>query len=309
MKGLPLLKDKQWRKQKIRYWVFDPFWGSLNYITHYALRYVPIEVNAKIGAFLGELAGKYRFRIQNARTKRNLKILRPELNEFERDAIAVKMWRNIGQSMTEYSILDKLYAVRKVTLENNHYLQPFIDNKQPVIFIFAHTGNWEVCGNYVIDYGFDVLGLYKPVRSRFSRRIADNARVRLGGVIKLLDTNSPNAMRLVCKHLANKGALWIAIDELKNSQICSPRFGRDLSLHNTNAAYAVRLAQRYAATLIPVWNKRNPDLTFSVTIGEPFTVANDELAANEALSKLDRLLEEWIRANLEQWYMLHQIKM
>lgn len=303
--------DKKWRKHIIRYWLKDPFWGGLDYIAHYALRYVPIKLNALIGRFLGETAGKYRFKDINARVKSNLEILCPDLTTSERDAIAVNVWRNIGQSMTEYSMLDKLYTKGRVTLENKHYLLPFFEVKKAVIFVFAHTGNWEVCGNYILDYNYhsEVVGLYKPVRNRFARRIADAARARLGGVIKLLDTNAPNTMHLVCKHLANKGVLWIAIDEAKNSQVWSPRFGRPSPKQYTNLAYAVRLAQRYDASLIPVWNKRNPDMTFSVIIGEPFTVANDDIAASEALSKLDNMLEEWIRANLEQWYMLLDLRL
>lgn len=309
MKLLELWRDKKARKYWIRYWLKDPFWGSLDYVAHYALRYVPIGLNAKIGATLGALAGQYRFTKDHARVLKNLEMLRPDLNTNERLNIALAMWRNIGQAMAEYSVMDKLYKAKRVTLENEPYLQPFIKSKQPIIFVFAHTGNWEVCGNYVIDYGFDVMGLYKPVRSRFSRRIADKARERMGGVIKLIDTNAPNAMRLVCKHLAANGALWIAIDEAKNAQVNSPRFGRDLPLDDTNAAYAIRLARRYGATIIPVWNQRNPDVTFTVTIGEPFKVADNDASTQEALIKLDALLETWLKAHLEQWYMLHELRL
>jgi KDO2-lipid IV(A) lauroyltransferase len=218
------------------------------------------------------------------------------------------MWHNIGQAMAEYSLLDKLYAKKRVTLENFSYLQAFVETRQPVIFIFAHTGNWEICGNYVLDYGFAVMGLYKPVRNRFSSRIADLARARMGGVIKLVDANQPNAMRLICKHLAHQGALWIAIDEYKNAQVHGPRFGRPIT-QDTNAAFAVRLAQRYQATLIPVWNRRTASARFTVTIGEPFQVAQGEVAATEALLKIDQLLDAWVIANLDQWYMLHELRL
>lgn len=304
-----LWHDKKARKKWLRYWLQDPFWGSLDIIAHYALRYVPVSVNAKIGATLGEIAGKYRFTKEQARVLHNLAILRPELNARERLSIALSMWRHIGQAMAEYSVMDKLYVEKRINIEHYDYLQTLIVQKQPIIFVSVHTGNWEIYGNYVIGYGMDLMCLYKPVRNRFSRHIADRARERMGGAIKLVDTNASNAMRLVCKQLANKNALWLAIDEVKNGQVSSPRFGRDLSLDETNAAYAVRLAQRYNAAIVPLWSTRHADSTFTFTIGEPFTVANNVTAAQEALIKLDTLLETWLKANLEQWYMLHELRL
>lgn len=326
------ISDKNWRKKIIRYWLKDPFWGGLDYLGHYLLRYIPIVLNAGIGAFLGELAGKYRFKARSKRVKHNLSLLRPDLSQPARDLILTRMWRHIGQSMSEYSLLDKLHAKSRVNLLQGDYLQPFIANKQAVIFVSAHTGNWEVSANYVTEYGFDVLGLYQPLRNRFTRKIADIARKRIGvlsddsgsnakrkitgaareymgeGTTKLIET-SPNAMRLVCKHLANKGALWIGIDEVKNAQVQSPTLGRQLSLRDSNAAYAVRLAQRYDAAIIPVWSKRNAGSNFTVNIGKPLTVAQGDAARIETLVKLDQLLETWIMDNLEQWHMLHELRL
>jgi KDO2-lipid IV(A) lauroyltransferase len=305
-----LWRDKWARKRWIRYWLKDPFWGSLDVIAHYALRYVPINVNAAIGAGLGEIAGTYRFTTEHARVLNNLSILRPDLDDKQRREIAIAMWRHIGQAMAEYSIMDKLYAAKRITIEQDHYLKALIAQKKAIIFVSVHTGNWELCGNYVNDYGFDVLCLYKPVRNRFSRKIADKARQRMGGgLIQLVDSNAPNAMRLVCKQLAKKGAVWLAIDEAKKGQVSSPRFGRDSDLEFTNAAYAIRLAQRYNAAIVPLWSIRQPNSHFNFSIGEPFTVANTDNAAHEALLKLDLLLASWLKQNLNQWYMLHELRL
>ncbi|MDO9104831.1 MAG: hypothetical protein Q7U57_07700 [Methylovulum sp.] len=306
--GLRFFNDKAWRKKQLRYWLSDPFWGSLDYACHYGLRHLPISVNAAIGAFLGPLAAQYRFKIDNERAGNNLAVLRPDLNGAAREKMLRQMWQNIGQSMSEYSLLDKIYADNRVSIENSSYLQPLIAEKQAVIFVFAHTGNWEICGNYVIDYGFDVMGLYKPVRNRFASRIADAARERMGGVIKLIESG-PTAMRLICKHLADNGALWIAIDEVKKNQVNVPSFGRQPQTQHSNLAYAVRLAQRYHATIIPVWNRRLPSSRYTVKLGEPITVAAGDEAFAEAFADLDHKLEAWLIDNLEQWYMLHEFRL
>ena len=305
---LRFVNDKAWRKKQLRYWISDPFWGGLDLISHSLLRHLPISANAAVGSFLGPIAAAYRFKIENERARHNLAVLRADLDVHERDIMLTQMWQNIGQSMSEYSLLDKLFAENRVRIENSAYLQPFINHKQAVIFVFAHTGNWEICGNYVIGYGFDVMGLYKPVRNRFASRIADAARERMGGVIKLIESG-PTAMRLICKHLENNGALWIAIDEVKKNQVNVPSFGRKPQTQHSNLAYAVRLAQRYNAALVPVWTRREPASRFSVKLGEPLSVAAGDAAFTEAFTTLDQQLETWIIDNLEQWYMLHEFRL
>ncbi|WP_019866146.1 lysophospholipid acyltransferase family protein [Methylovulum miyakonense] len=305
---LRFFNDKAWRKQWLRYWLSDPFWGGLDYFSHYVLRYLPVSVNASVGAFLGPLAAKYRFKIPDGRARDNLAILRPDLGVAEREKMLTRMWQNIGQSMSEYSLLDKIYAQNRVSIINGDYLQPFIGHKQAVIFVFAHTGNWEICGNYVIGYGFDVMGLYKPVRNRFASRIADAARERMGGAIKLI-ISGPSSMRLICKHLADKGALWIAIDEVKKNQVNVPSFGRKPQTGHSNLSFAVRLAQRYNAAIIPVWTRREAPSRYSIRLGPPMAVAAGDDAFEEAFANLDHQLETWLMANLEQWYMLHSFRL
>jgi len=302
------INNKQWRKYNIRYWFKDPFWGTLDYLTHYSLRYLSITTNAKVGQFLGPFAAKHRFKAADQRVKNNLAILRPDLDESARNTICHKMWQNIAQSMCEYSLLDKLINEAQVRVENRHYVEEAARNKQAVIFVSAHTGNWELRSKDLINLGFNPRFLYKPVRNRFALKIAINARTRMMDKSHLLEA-SPYAMRTMCEHLANKHALWIAIDEYKDSQVLFPRLGRDLPIENTNVSYTVRLAQRYNATIIPIWTKREQDLSFSIKVSKPFKVAKGEQEKQQALVKLDHLLEEWVMDNLEQWYMLHQLRL
>lgn len=302
--NLHVFTDKSWRKRQWRYWLSDPFWGALDYICHYSLRVIPIAANAAIGRFLGPLAAKYRFTKEHQRAEHNLAQLRPELSQAERSEMLTQMWQHIGCHMAEYSLLDKLFAAKRVTIINEQVLTPFIEQKQAMIFVFAHTGNWELCGNYVIGYGFDVMGLYHPVRNRFARRIADSARERMGGVIKLIPSG-PEAMRKMCKQLAGQGALWLAIDEVKKQQLKVPAFGRAPALHSSNLSFALRLAQRYQATIIPIWPLREPGSRFTITLGQPIKLPPGDEAFQQGFHVLEQQLEKWLKAHTEQWYMLH----
>ncbi len=305
---LKKLQNQQWRKKNIRYWLKDPFWGSLDYLTHYGLRYLSIENNAKVGRFLGPLSAKYRFKVADARVKHNLSVLKPELSAQAREKIRLKSWQNIAQSMCEYSLLDKISNDTQVKIENKHYVDTAAKANQPVIFVSAHTGNWELRTAELIDLGFNPLCLYKPVRNRFALKIVIRARTRMLAAKHFLGS-SPSAMRTMCEHLNNGDALWVAIDEYKKGQVLSPSLGRNLETSATNASYVVRLAQRYNAIIIPIWTKREQDLSFRIKVSKPFSVAKSKQAKADALIKLDTLLEEWVMDNLEQWYMLHELRL
>lgn len=315
---LEIWQDPPRRKKWLRQHVQEPFFGALGWPVHHLLRHLPLDLNAKLGAALGEAAGKYYLKGLTARVERNIALLRPDLDPATVHQLALEQWRHVGRARAEYSVLDRLYANRRLSVENDEPVRQFARGKRAVIFLFMHTGNWELGGGHLADLGFDVISLYKPVSNRFSQRLADRARQRLreltessrsSGKHRYLDTNEPGAMRKVCKHLAEHGALCIAMDEAKGGQVRSPSFGRGQPPSDTNLAYAVRLARRYDAVLVPGWGLRQADARFSLRGGEPIAVADTDQAAADALLALDSQLEQWIRANLGQWYMLHQLRL
>lgn len=292
----------------IRYWIKDPFWGAINYIIHYSLRYLPISTNAKAGQFLGSILAKYRFPIKNKRVKKNISILYPQLTEVETNILSDKSWQHIGQLMCEYSILDKIYTQKKVSILNDEYLKVFTHQKQAVILVFAHTGNWELIGTFANKYKINILGLYKPAKNRFSRKISEMARQRMAKNITLLEAK-PQSTRIICNHLKNHGTLFMALDEAKKGQVLSPSFGRNIEHKGTNIDYAIRLAQQYDAYILPMWPKREDNLTYTLTLSKPFKVKKGIEAQKNALLKINKMLERWITLHLDQWYILHKLRL
>lgn len=301
------------RKRWIRYWLNDPLWGLLSFITHFSLRYVPLRINAFIGRKLGVLAGKTRFKVKSDRARHNLSLLKPNLNDKELDSLIKRMWQNIGQTMCEYSILDKLWAKGRLDVRNDQGIHECLKRKQAIIFTAAHLGNWEAQASYASDNNLPLLVMYKPVRNRFSRIISAIARARMKIQTEPTDKY---ATRKMCKHLAKKGALWLPIDDFKNNQVHTPRFGRELRLEETNAAYIVRLAKRYNAAIILVRTKRINDTSWlplpslKVIFSDPLQI-NDKSDAGvyQFLKKLDKKIESWVLEDPEQWFMLHELRL
>lgn len=303
------------RKQWIRYWLSDPVWGLLSFIGHFSLRYVPMRINAWIGRQLGVLAGKIRFKVKSDRARHNLTLLKPHLKDQELDHLIKRMWQNIGQTMCEYSILDKLWAKGRLDVHNDQGIHDCLQRKQAIIFTAAHLGNWEAQASYASDNNLPLLVMYKPVRNRFSRKISEIARKRMN--IKMEPTDK-YATRKMCKHLAQGKALWLPIDDFKDNQVHTPRFGRKLSLEKTNAAYIVRLAKRYNAAIILVRTKRMdhseksllPLPSLKVVFSDPLQIEDkSDEGVYQFLKQLDKEIESWVLEDPEQWFMLHELRL
>lgn len=297
-----IVHDRLWRKRQIRYWLQDPFWGGLNFCCHYLFRLLPLDAPCKIGALLGPWAARLRFQTADERADYNLKCLRPELSDAERRELLRLMWRNIGQTLSEYPINDLLWRDGRVSVENGGVIERCRAAGRPIVFVTVHLGNWEVISGYFVDRELPLLSLYQPERNRFVDKIARISRRRIGADIVAA---GPHALRALCKHLAAGKPVWLAIDEYKNAQVWGPRFGRELPKQTRNAEYAVRLAQRFNAAIIPYRTDRKPASRFQVTFAEPIIVGDD---AATALAQLDDLTAAWVKAQPEHWYMLHLLR-
>ena len=299
---------KQGRKQWLRYWVFDPLFGISGFVMHYVLRWIPMRLNSALGAWLGPLAFKTYLKPKAERARHNMHMLYPTLTVSEIDALLHKMWINIGQTMCEYSILDKLWDKGRVEVDDAA-ITAYLATGQPLIFTGVHLGNWEAQASYVHAKKIPLMAMYKPVRNRFMRKISAIARARMNIITVPTDAQ---AMKKMYEHLAQNGAVWLPIDDFKNNQVHTPRFGRPLATKGTNAAHIVRLAQRFNAAIIPVHiiRQAHPQPAFKVFFCSPICCFdNSEKTMLETLMFLDNLMESWIRARPEQWFMLHELRL
>ena len=290
----------------INYWIKDPFQGGIDYITHYGLRCLPVEMVSSTGKHLGILAGRYRFPEINQHIIHNLKTINPGLADHELPVLANHMWGNIGMTLAEMSIADRIDEYR-VEVINKEYLTDNSRPGTPIIFLFAHLGNWEILTKSARNLGYELHVVYEWLDNRFQRNIAYNARVRLdykqipptyGGVRKLY------------KILENGDNICLAIDEFKDNIVLSPAFGRKITWH-TNIEFAVRLAKKFQAMIIPAYCLRKEGVNFSIHLNPPvlpdrYNAGDDK--DKEIISCINELYETCIRQHIDQWYMLHRIR-
>jgi KDO2-lipid IV(A) lauroyltransferase len=116
----------------------------------------------------------------------------------------------------------------------------------------------------------------------------------------------PSSMREALKELKERrGPFMIFIDEFIKDRVQAPAFGRRLRIEG-NIAFAIRLAVKTGAVLIPAYCVRDGDRArFKMTYLPPFELVQGgdrdaDLAEN--VRRLDALIAPIIAKYADQWF-------
>jgi KDO2-lipid IV(A) lauroyltransferase len=296
------------RQQARHYWLHDTCMGLLNSGIHYSLRYVPIEVCSYLGSLMGTL-GRRRMPDKDALARAAWLRLRPEESDPALvEATLARLWRNIGRTLAEFSVLERLWAQGRIEVVGaEHLSEPRAAGKR-VIVVAVHLGNWEAIGRALIGLGYKGAAIYEVPENRFEHRIVQRFRQRYGG--KLVPQGSAGA-RAAYRTLYDMDGLLLSIDEIVDGFVTAPTFGRPLP-HSGNLAFVAKLAQLAQAEVVPAYCVRIDDrVQFKVTFLPPLQLARTgdrqaDLVTN--IARINAVFEPLIRQHLDQWYYANAIK-
>ena len=280
---------------KVVYWLRDPLWGAFYYSVYQAVRALPCRTASSLGARLGLAEALYRHSAASLRAKRCLSIIRPDLTPQARAQVVREMWQNVGRVHAEMAVIDRLWDSAEITLVNEHAFRDVQRHRRPVLLLFSHLGNWETLAIAMQRMGFTLNVVYENIRNRFERNLANRSRRKLG---YRLIAPTRAGVREIFSALARGEAVALAMDEIKNANVIAPAFGRPLP-DDSNVHYALRLARRFGAAILPLYCVRTAPLSFRLSF-------LDEMIKPDAV-QLNALCETWIRAHPEQWYMLWRL--
>jgi KDO2-lipid IV(A) lauroyltransferase len=110
--------------------------------------------------------------------------------------------------------------------------------------------------------------------------------------------------RELMRALGRGQSIALMNDQKFNEGISVPLFG-----HNAMTAPGpTRLAMKFGAPLLPMSVKRIGTARYRCTVHEPFmpeTGPDDEAAIFATVSKINRMIEGWVREAPEQWFWMH----
>ena len=286
-----------------QYWVCDTAIGLLKMTIHHGLRFLPIDRGSAFGALISPIASR-QYAASDRRARRAWQILRSEeADPASVDAAMRRLWRSVGRTMTEFSVLDRLWDAGRIEVTGVEHLDAVRDADKPRLVVGLHLGNWETIPVALIRSGHPGSGIYLTLDNRFETRIAVKSRERYGAI--LFAGEGPEAMRAAIKALTLKEGIFIIfIDEFIRGRVFAPAFGRQLKPEG-NIAYVARLAAMTGAEIIPAYCERLGDRAqFKVTFLPPVPLVRGRSDAYlmSNVAAINNVIEPIVREHLDQWF-------
>jgi Kdo2-lipid IVA lauroyltransferase/acyltransferase len=288
---MPLLSPQR-RAQLVEY-----LWGLLTTLLFHLLRLLPPRTASDLGERLSRRIGPAHNPNSDRSAYESLRLIRPHDPESGRAEAVARMWGHVGRVQGEICVIDRMWDSAPITMVNEEAVRCVVAQHRPVVFVFAHLGNWELLAIAAVKLGLTLNVVYEMLPERYELELSMRARRGLG---YRLIAPTRAGLRQMLAALGHGEAVGIAIDEFKRGNVVAPPFGRQ-SRPDSNARLASRLARRFDAPLIPACCVRTAPFAFTITVYDPLE--------RPSAAELEALCESWIRAHPEQWYMLPRMRL
>jgi Kdo2-lipid IVA lauroyltransferase/acyltransferase len=279
--------------------VGHPLEAAFVHGAHRLFRALPLDRASALGGWIGRTVGPW---LPGTRTaRRNLTRAFPEKSAAEIEAIIRAMWDNLGRTVAEYPHLEEIGRDR-VEMIGGENVDSMRDDGKAGIMVAAHLANWEVQSVVSRLRGLKLALVYRAPNNPSVGKLL----IALRGAAS--DTQIPkgaDGARMLLRELAKGGHVGILYDQKMNDGIPVPFFGRDAM----TAPAAAQLAMRFGVPMSVALTERLDGANFRLTVLPPleYPTSGDRNAdARVVMERLNRLLEDWVRARPAQWLWLHR---
>ena len=252
---------------------------------------------------LGEVIGKKfgPFFRSNKKIQKNLENSNIGKSEEDRKTIIDKMWGNYGKIFAEYMFIKKF---RHNSLSNNieiigqNILDKIKNSDKPVIFISGHFNNFELMAMHLEKSGINLAAIYRPLNNKFLNPIME--KIRKNYICKKQIKKGLSGTKEILKYFKTGTSIALMIDQRVSEGIICNFFNKK-ALTTTIPAQFVK---KFNCKVVPIYIERDRKYQFKLEIFKPI-----EFSKNENLetitSNLNKVLEEMIKRNPEQWIWSH----
>ncbi len=290
------------RPSFLRRYVIHPVEAAFAFATYGAFALLPIGLSSAFGGWLVRKVGP-RLAVSQ-RAVHNLQTAFPGIAAAEVARIVGDMWENLGRLAGEYPHIGRFQLgngpahIEVVGIEQVELLRQATG---PAILVSGHVANWEL-----FPFTFQRLGL--PLD--FVYRAANNRLIdwlyrygRSAGSVNQI-RKGPTGVRQLLAAMRQGRNIAMLVDQKMNDGIAVPFFGRPAM----TAPAVAELALRFGCPLIPVRMERLDGTRFRVTVFPPLEHPNSGERKQDVLmlmTRINALMESWIRERPEQWLWLH----
>ncbi len=232
----------------------------------------------------------------------NLQIAYPNINEDQQKIILGKMWINYGRMLAEYMFIknfrtDEKYKI-KISIENQNIIENIKKENDRVIFISGHFNNFELMAMQIEKLGVNLAALYRPLNNFFLNPIMENIRKKY--ICKKQIKKGISGLKELLLNYKKGSSIALMIDQRVSQGIRSNLFNKK-ALTTTIPAQFVK---KFNTKIVPVYIEREKNNNFRIKFFEPLKFKN-ESSIEDITSELNKVLEEMINKNPDQWIWTH----
>ena len=232
----------------------------------------------------------------------NLKIAFPDIDENQKKQILKKMWFNYGKIFAEYMFIkdfrqNEKYAA-KISIENKDIIEKIKKDNEQVIFISGHFNNFELMAMQIEKIGIKLTALYRPLNNPYLNPIMEKIRKKY--ICKKQVKKGISGTKDLLLDFKDGSSIALMIDQRVSQGIRSNLFNKE-ALTTTIPAQFIK---KFKIRIVPVHVERQRNNDFKIKFFEPVNFSNEE-SIETITFKLNKILEEMIIKNPEQWIWTH----
>ena len=229
----------------------------------------------------------------------NLTIAFPKLSQTQRNHILNKMWFNYGKIFAEYVFIKDLKKSENIDIENQEILNSIKMNSEPVIFISGHFNNFELMAMHIEKTGIDLAAVYRPLNNKFLNPIMEQIRKKY--ICKKQIKKGISGTKELLQNFKNGTSIALMIDQRVSQGIKVSFFNKDAFTTTIPAQFV----KKFKAKVVPIYiERKNEKKRFKLKVYEPLVFENED-SIEMITHKLNKILEEMIAKNPEQWIWTH----
>ena len=260
-------------------------------------------IGYKNASNFGEIIGKKLGPLFRSKSKiqNNLKISQIGNSDNERENIIKNMWGNYGRILSEYIFLNqfrnnKLGSFLKI--EGLEHLNEIKKNNEQVIFISGHFNNFELMAMEIEKAGIDLCAIYRPLNNPFLNIIME--KIRKNYICKNQIKKGKSGTRDLINLFKKNFSVALMIDQRVSE-------GETIDFFNNpskTTTIPAQFVKKYECRIVPVYIERIEKHNFKLFFQNPIKFDNN-LSINEISLKLNKILENMILKNPDQWIWTH----
>ena len=265
-------------------------------------RLFPVDAVSDFGAFVFRTVGPRTG--LNRIAERNLRIVFPNLNDDEFNRIMAAQWEELGRSMAEFPIVDRIVSdTTRISVTGVTRLHQIAAGEGPVVFISGHFSNIEVMAAAIVEAGVQCQVTYRAMNNPYVDERVRKGRARYG--VRLFAPKGLSGARELMRALDRGESIALLNDQKFNQGVAAPFFGQIVHTAPGPSTYALR----YGIPLQPMSVQRRGKARFEVIVHEPIHLEDtgDREADIEAgVRRVNAFIEDCVRARPTEWFWVHK---